>query len=158
MRVTTLRHYSVRSVEGDTMLTTCDIFGDSPISENDPVAAVTPADLKSVWAMQDDVQARFPGEQVMIGVQQWESACSPGADVRAVFFRVSILRILQMLSGSGALISPWLHDGKPDDAVFKVVATLPMTGLQPGTIPRQGFPFDAEELIRLIKKESGAGS
>jgi hypothetical protein len=61
----------------------------------------------------------------MIGVEQWKSACSPGADVRAVFFRVSMLRILQMLSGSGALISPWLHDGKPDDAVFKVVATLP---------------------------------
>jgi hypothetical protein len=93
----------------------------------------------------------------MIGVEQWKSACSPGADVRAVFFRVSMLRILQMFSGSGALISPWLHDGKPDDAVFKVVATLPMTGLQPGT-PRQGFPFDAEELIKLIKEDSKAGS
>jgi hypothetical protein len=61
------------------METTFDIFGDGSISENDPVAAVALADLKSVWAMQDDVQAR------------------------------------------------------------------------------QGFPFDAEELIKLIKKESEAG-
>ena len=68
-----------------------------------------------------------------------------------------MLRALQMLSGaSGALISPWLHDGKPDDAVFKVVATVPMVGLPPST-PRHGFPFDAEELIELIKKESEAG-
>ena len=135
------------------MATTFDIFGDGPISENKPVAAVAPADLKSVWAMQDDVQARSPGQQVTISVDLWKSACSAGADVRAVFFRVSMLRMLQMLSGSGGLISPWLHDGKPDDAVFKVVATLPMIGLQLGT-PRQGFPFDAEELIKLIKKES----
>jgi hypothetical protein len=64
-----------------------------------------------------------------------------------------MLRVLQMLSASGGLISPWLRDGKPDDAVFKVFATAPMIGLQPGA-PRQGFPFDAEELIKLIKKES----
>jgi hypothetical protein len=133
-----------------------DIFGDGPISENNPVAAVAPADLKSVWAMQDDVQARSPGQQVAISAELWRSSCGPGADVRAVFFRVSMLRMLQMLSGSGGLISPWLHDGQPDDVVFKVVATLPMIGLQLGT-PRQGFPFDVEELIKLIKEESGAG-
>ena len=50
------------------------------------------------------------------------------------------------------VISPWLHEGKPDDAVFKVVATVPMTGLQLG-VPSGGFPVDAEELIALIKKE-----
>jgi hypothetical protein len=147
---------SCRISRGDTLATTFDIFGDGPISENNPVAAVAPADLKSVWAMQDDVQARSPGHQFAISAGLWKSACSPGADVGAVFFRVSMLRILQKLSGSGGLISPWLHDGKPDDAVFKVVATVPMTGLQLGT-PRQGLPFDAEELIKLIKKESEAG-
>jgi len=34
--------------------------------------------------------------------------------------------------------------------------TVPMIGLQLGT-PREGFPFDAEELVRLIKKESETG-
>ena len=67
-----------------------------------------------------------------------------------------MLRMLQMLSESGGLISPWLHGGKPDDAVFKVIATLPMIGLQLGT-PRQGLPFDAEELVTLIRKESETG-
>jgi hypothetical protein len=67
-----------------------------------------------------------------------------------------MLRMLQMLSGSGGLISPWLHDSKPDDAVFNVVATIPMARMQIGK-PFQGFPFDAEELIRLIKEESETG-
>jgi hypothetical protein len=133
-----------------------DILGGSPGSENDPVPAVAPADLKGVWAMQNDVQARFPGQQGVISIDLYKRACSHGADVRAVFLRVSMLRVLQMLSESGGLISPWLHDGKPDDAVFKVVATVPMIGLQLGT-PREGFPFDAEELVRLIKKESETG-
>jgi len=135
------------------MATTFDTFGDGPIiPENEPVAAVPPADLKKLSAMYDDVQARFPG-QVSISGDLLKSACSPGADARAVFFRVGMLRLLQMLSHSGTLISPWLHDGKPDDAVFKAIATVPMLGVGVGT-PREGFPFDVEELIKLIKKES----
>ena len=47
---------------------------------------------------------------------------------------------------------PWLHDGKPDDAVFKALAVVPMTKMPPGG--REGLPFDVEELIRLIRKES----
>jgi len=124
------------------------------------VAAVAPSDLESVWAMQDEMQARSPGEQVAISINSWKNACSSEADVEAdveaVFLRVSMLRMLQMLSGSGGLISPWLHDGKPDDAVFNVVATIPMAGMQIGK-PFQGFPFDAEELISLIKEESETG-
>jgi len=123
------------------MATISDIFGDEPISENKPVAAVVPADLKSVWAILVDAdaarRARFPVQQVQIPLDLCKSACSAGADIRAVFFRVSQLWILKILSegalglGPGDLINPWLNDGKPDDAVFKVVATLPMVGLPP---------------------------
>jgi hypothetical protein len=48
------------------MGTIFDVFGGGSISENEPVAAVAPEDLKSVWAMQDNVQARSPGQQVAI--------------------------------------------------------------------------------------------
>jgi len=125
----------------NAMATISDIFGDEPISENKPVAAVVPADLKSVWAILVDAdaarRARFPVQQVQIPLDLSKSACSAGADIRAVFFRVSQLWILKILSegalglGPGDLINPWLNDGKPDDAVFKVVATLPMVGLPP---------------------------
>jgi hypothetical protein len=63
-----------------------------------------------------------------------------------------MLRVLEMMAKSEGLISPWLHDGKPEDAVFKVLATMPMTGLPPGG--RQGLPFDVKEFRRLINRES----
>jgi hypothetical protein len=49
---------------------------------------------------------------------------------------------------------PGLIDGKPCDDVFKALAIAPMTGIPPGG--RKGFPFDVDELIRLIQKESEA--
>lgn len=65
-----------------------------------------------------------------------------------------MLRMLQMLVETEGLIFPWLHEGKPDDVVFKVLAALPMTGVLSSR--RTGFPFDMEEFRRLIKKESEA--
>jgi hypothetical protein len=130
------------------------LLGGSPERENHPVPAVDAADLKRVWATQEEVNALYPGSRGMIAIGFCANACSLGADVRAVFLRVSMLRMLQMLSESGGLISPWLHEGKPDDAVFKVVATVPMIGLQ--LVPRDGFPYDAEDFVALIKKESEA--
>jgi hypothetical protein len=58
---------------------------------------------------------------------------------------------LILMSESGGLISPWLHHGKPDDAIFMVVATIPMVRMQPG-VRRGTLPFDVEELIRQIAK------
>jgi hypothetical protein len=57
------------------------------------------------------------------------------------------------MSESGGLISPWLHHGEPDDAVFKVVATFPMIRMQPG-VGRGGLPLDVEKLIKQIRKEA----
>jgi hypothetical protein len=65
-----------------------------------------------------------------------------------------MLRMLKMMGESEGLLLPWLHDGKPEDAVFKVLATIPMNGLPPGG--RKGLPFDVEEFRRLISKESEA--
>jgi hypothetical protein len=45
-----------------------------------------------------------------------------------------------------------MHNGEPEDAVFKALATVPMTGRQPGVMYEKP-PFDLEELIKLIKKE-----
>jgi hypothetical protein len=118
------------------------------------VPTVDPADLKSVWAMQEDVIATHPGQQMSIGNSLYERACTPGANVLAVFFRVSMLRMLKMMTESEGLISPWLHDGKPEDVVFKVLATMPMNGLSAGG--RQGLPFDVEEFRRRIRMESEA--
>ena len=119
------------------------------------VPAVDPADLKSVWAMQNDFQARHPGQQGAISIDLYKRACNPGADVSAVFSRASMLGMLQHVAEAGHFEFPWIHDGKPDEVVFKIVATIPMARLQPG-VKHEGFPFDVEELIRQIKNDSKA--
>jgi hypothetical protein len=43
-------------------------------------------------------------------------ACSPGADVTAVWFRASMLGVLQMFPESPLI--QWTHDGELDDVVF----------------------------------------
>ena len=136
------------------MATNSNPFADSILMKDGLIPTVDPADLKSVWAMQEDVIATHPGQQIAVASSPYERACTPGANVQAVFFRVSMLQVLKMMSESEGLISPWLHDGKPEDTVFKVLATIPMNGLPPGG--RQGLPFDVEEFRRLIKKESEA--
>jgi hypothetical protein len=64
-----------------------------------------------------------------------------------------MLRMLKFMSESGGLISPWLHHGRPDDAVFEVVATFPMVRMHPG-VRRAGLPLDVEKLIRQIGSEA----
>lgn len=135
------------------MTTIFDILVDGTGSENGPIPAVDPGDLKSIWAMQTDSQTVAPGEQFAINVDFYKGLCSPGADVRAVFIRISMLRMLKSMSESGGLISPWLHHGRPDDAVFEVVATFPMVRMHPG-VRRAGLPLDVEKLIRQIGSEA----
>jgi hypothetical protein len=62
---------------------------------------------------------------------------------------------VETCSEPGGPTLPGLTDGKPGDAVFKALSIVPMTGMQPGIV-REGHPFDMEELIRLIQKESQA--
>jgi hypothetical protein len=126
---------------------------------NNPVPSVDPADLKSVWTMQEELKKDFekrtpnraPNQGFGISVSTYSQACSPGADVASIWYRLSMLWMLSESMGSNL---PGMHDGKTDDAVFKALAILPLTGLPRGG--REGLPFDLDELIRLIQKESEA--
>jgi len=110
-----------------------------------PIPPVDPADLRSVWQMQREFQARVPGERIGIGGEFYKRACSPGANVRAVWFRTAMLGVLQMLG----MLAPWIHEGVVADAVFNVAATFPMDGMKIG-VPRQGFPFDVQEFLSQV--------
>jgi len=125
-----------------------DLFGDGAEGATGPVPSVDAADLKSVWAMQNELQASVPGKQIEIGGEFYRRACSTGADVRSVFTRVSQLRVLQMLG----MLAPWTHGDALDDAVFKVAATLPMTRMQPGIV-YDGLPFDLQEFLNQVAKQ-----
>ena len=125
-----------------------DLFGDGAEGETGPVPSVDVADLKSVWAMQNGMQARMPGEAISFGAESYKRACGAGADVRSLFARVSQLRVLQMLG----MLAPWTHGEVVDDAVFKVAATFPMTRMQPGIVYDE-LPFDLQEFLNQVAKQ-----
>jgi hypothetical protein len=68
----------------------------------------------------------------------YKNVCSPGADAMAVWYRASMLRILQILPESP--LRPWTYDGELEDAVFQVAAKFPMKKMQVG-VEQEGFPF-----------------
>ena len=122
-----------------------------PAPENDLLPIVNPVDLRNVWMMQRDTQKSFPGQQVWGASGTQERASSPGTESEAVYQRGSLLYLL----GSMDVLSAWIHNGEPSDAVFKLFATFPMKriprGQNVGTLP-----FDFEELAKQIEKETTA--
>ena len=125
-----------------------DLFGDGAEGETGPVPSVDASDLKSVWTMQNGLQASVPGKSISIGAESYKRACSAGADVRSLFTRVSQLRVLQMLG----MLAPWTHGEVVDDAVFKVAATFPMTRMQQGIVYDE-LPFDHQEFLNQVAKQ-----
>ena len=99
--------------------------------------------------MQRDVQANSLRQSTAMSIHLYERACSPGADVQAVWYRISMLHAL---AGLG-MLSPWLRDGEPVDAVFQVAATFPMKRMSIG-VPQQELPFDVRGFLAEIEKQN----
>jgi hypothetical protein len=108
------------------------------------VPSADPADMRKVWEFHlSQPSNHATGRGVL------EQLC-PGADVRVVSHRT---KMLQMLKASGSL-TPWLHEGRLDDAVFTIAATFPMKGMQLGTVYEE-FPMDVPEFLRQVEKARG---
>jgi hypothetical protein len=119
------------------------------------VAAVDPADLKSVCAFMREARTTAR-RNTAISIGLYESMCSPGADVDAVWYRASMLGLLEMLLPNVAPqmfpespLTPWTHNGELDDAVFQVAATFPMKNMEVGVVHNE-LPFDLEEFLKQI--------
>ena len=127
-----------------------------PWLTDNPIPVANPSDLKALWKLQKDLEARHGRQGVIMGIgPDQQGILSSGANFGDVFYRLSWLRHLQILGEAGHLSFPWIHDGEPEDAVIEALAIVPMTGRRPGVMYERP-PFDVEELIRLIKKRSEA--
>jgi hypothetical protein len=115
------------------------------------VPVVSVDDLARVWQIQEDKQKLTPGRDFVIGLDEYQRACSKDADIIAVCTRSDMLRTLLKLREAGTLDIPHVHHGVPNDAVFGAMATLPMCAAERG-VRHDGFPFQMEELLRLIKE------
>lgn len=62
-------------------------FGGKP---GEPVPAVDPEDVKTVWQIGREAQGNHAGEHVAIGVDLMKHACKPGADIEAISYRAGL--------------------------------------------------------------------
>jgi hypothetical protein len=107
------------------------------------VPAVDPADLKAVWAYQQETAARYPQGGVFTGMGVLKHLCSPGADVRAVWYRSMMLGLLERM-----LESAW-PGGKPSEAAFTVTSRMELKWMGVG-VPSRGLPFDVGEFLGQV--------
>ena len=125
------------------------MFGGKP---GEPVPEVDPEDLKTVWKINRDVQARHPGQQVAIGRAVFEHACRPGADLQAVGYRAAVLLMLIHLASNPENpikeLGPWLKEDQLEEVVFAAAAKIPMEWMGVGIV-RDGPPLDVNEFVRL---------
>lgn len=130
------------------------MFGGKP---GKPVPEVDPDDLKTVWKINRDVQARHPGQQAATGRGVFEHACKPGADIQAVGYRIAVLSMLIHLASSPENpikeLGPWLKEDQLEDVVFTAAARIPMKWMGVGIV-RDGPPLDVNEFVRLCGRET----
>ena len=100
------------------------------------VPSVSEDDLKSLHAVCVDRSRRYSGKDGVVGLEVMARACSPDANLPAVWLRHTELRLLVRQG----LLENWRHGTVLDDAVFRVAATFPMNGLH----------FDREAFTGLL--------
>jgi hypothetical protein len=112
--------------------------------DGESIPPVDPEDIKRFWKVKPPWR---PGNDV-------ESACSPGADVVAVYRRWMMIQALITLK----LLSPWQQGEELDDAVFRIAATFPMQYLEHKSYQLPGdllHPFDPNAFIQRLIEETG---
>lgn len=122
------------------------LFGGKP---GEPVPQVDPEDVKAAWELGRNVQKRHPGQQVAIGWQIFERTCKPGADIRAVTYRASVLGLLR--HAAPEVLEPWTKEDQLEAVIFRAAAQVPMEWMGFGIV-RQGFPFDFEDFMRRVRE------
>jgi hypothetical protein len=99
------------------------------------IAAVDLDDLKTVWAIQHELQGGSIDEEI------FRQVCKPKANVRAAAFRASVLILL--VQTAPERLAEFIHEGQPCDALFNAIATVPIT---------LGAPIQASELLEHVRR------
>lgn len=108
-------------------------------------AAIPPVgedDLKCLDEACVDMTRRYLGKDGVVSLDLMARACSPSANLPAVWLRHTQLRSL-IRQG---LLAEWKHGTALDDAVYRVAATIPMNGIH----------FDPETFVRRLRHGTAA--
>jgi hypothetical protein len=92
--------------------------------EGAPIPPVDEHDLKALHELCVERAKRYCGKDGVIGIDMTARACSPTANLPAVWLRHTQLRSLYRQG----LLAEWQHGTALDDAVFQVASAIPMNG------------------------------
>lgn len=106
-------------------------------------AAIPPVaehDLRCLHELCVERAKRYCGKDGVVGLDLMARACSPDANLPAVWLRHTQLRSLFRQG----LLAEWQHGTALDDAVFRLAATIPMNGIH----------LDQEAFVRHLREET----
>lgn len=106
--------------------------------EGGTIPAVEAHDLKNLHELCIERAKRYCGKDGVISLEATARACSPEANVPAVWMRHTQLRQLYRKG----LLAEWQHGTELDDSVFGVAAVIPMRGVQ----------LDQERFLRELRE------
>jgi len=106
------------------------------------VPPVADHDLKSLHELCVERAKRYCGKDGVVTLDLMTRACSPNANLPAVWLRHSELRTLYR----HGLLAQWQHGTALDDVVFRLAANIPMTGVS----------LDQETFIQKLRAISAA--
>jgi hypothetical protein len=92
--------------------------------EGAPIPPVDEHDLKALHELCVERAKRYCGKDGVISIDMTARACSPTANLPAVWLRHTQLRSLYQQG----LLAEWQHGTALDDAVFQVASAIPMNG------------------------------
>ena len=71
---------------------------------------VEPEELKAIWQMARDLQARHTDQNVGIGFEAMKAVCKPGANAQAVWYRSSMIWVLNQFAQEQ--MASWIEEGR----------------------------------------------
>ena len=92
--------------------------------EGTAIPPVAEQDLKCLHELCVERAKRYCGKDGIVSIDSMARACSPDANLPAVWLRHAQLRSLYRQG----LLAEWHHGTTLDDAVFRLAATIPMRG------------------------------
>ena len=107
-----------------------------------PIPPVDEHDLKALHELCVERAKRYCGKDGVISIELTARACSPGANLPAVWLRHTQLRALYR----HGQLAQWQHGAVLDDAVFRLASSVPMRGTQ----------LDAQDFVRRLQALTAA--
>jgi hypothetical protein len=89
------------------------------------IPTVAEHDLKCLHELCVERAKRYCGKDGVVSLELIARVCNPDANLPAVWLRHTELRALYRQG----LLAEWQHGTVLDDAVFRVAATIPMSGI-----------------------------